>query len=508
MPFCYSQYMILTVKKERKFNEVRSKQKTVFFVLTLAIIACISAFLAFYNIGDIYFARWDEARHGINAYEMLKNNDFIVNTYNYNVDYWNLKPPLSYWCIMIFYKIFGYNVVGFKMYSAVSFILMLIVIGLFLYRSYGRKASVVGLLFIISSGIITGTHFARFADADCLYTLLYICAFIALMKVNESSWYMSGISGLCVSLAFLTKSYHAVTIFLSSVMYVILTKTYRKMNRKHYIAYFACLIIPTLAWAIARMSVDGITFLKEMLFHDFISRSYTVIENHNGPIYYYLSVIISCLKYPFISCIVALIIKVIFGRCKFNHISNTVSGLLIFIALPICMYSVSATKLSWYIFPQIILICMLLGIIFSRLLCNSRKLVSALCCLCLVMPLYSVEKNAIKVYYEDVTAQKLTDQNFLVESLSRTDEWSDKNMYFELYEDDNFLCRYQQELYLISELYGDMKCHDGGVQAFMEDDLSDYLMVDKEVYDHYEEQLVNTEIYVSNGEYYILRKKE
>ena len=33
-------------------------------------------------------------------------------------------------------------------------------------------------------------------------------------------------------------------------------------------------------------------------------------------------------------------------------------------------------------------------------------------------------------------------------------------------------------------------------------------MVDKEVYDHYEEQLVNTEIYVSNGEYYILRKKE
>ena len=48
---------------------------------------------------------WDEARLAINAYEMLKNGDFIVTHYDNNPDMWNTKPPLMIWCQVFFMKI-------------------------------------------------------------------------------------------------------------------------------------------------------------------------------------------------------------------------------------------------------------------------------------------------------------------------------------------------------------------------------------------------------------------
>ena len=49
-------------------------------------------------------------RHGVNAYEMIQNGDYIQHTYNYQVDDWNLKPSISYWGIVLGFRLFGYSV--------------------------------------------------------------------------------------------------------------------------------------------------------------------------------------------------------------------------------------------------------------------------------------------------------------------------------------------------------------------------------------------------------------
>ena len=75
-------------------------------------LAVYAAMLCFLRLDVGYVASWDEARHGISAYEMLQNKNFVVNTYNYDVDYWNLKPPFSFYGIMLGFGLFGYSVMG------------------------------------------------------------------------------------------------------------------------------------------------------------------------------------------------------------------------------------------------------------------------------------------------------------------------------------------------------------------------------------------------------------
>ena len=62
-----------------------------------ALLSFSICFLLFYNLGNNSVENWDEARHGISAYEMLKNDNYMINTFNYTPDLWNLKPPLSFW---------------------------------------------------------------------------------------------------------------------------------------------------------------------------------------------------------------------------------------------------------------------------------------------------------------------------------------------------------------------------------------------------------------------------
>lgn len=79
--------------------------------------------LCFYHLNYGVLSDWDEARHGVSAYEMLRNGEPVVSTWQYEPDYWNLKPPLSEWFIMLGYRIFAFNAWGLRFYSALSIFL-------------------------------------------------------------------------------------------------------------------------------------------------------------------------------------------------------------------------------------------------------------------------------------------------------------------------------------------------------------------------------------------------
>ena len=81
----------------KKMNDFIDK----YYWFVFAGLAAFAAMLCFLRLDVGYVASWDEARHGISAYEMIQNKNYIVNTFNYDVDYWNLKPPLSFYGIML-----------------------------------------------------------------------------------------------------------------------------------------------------------------------------------------------------------------------------------------------------------------------------------------------------------------------------------------------------------------------------------------------------------------------
>ena len=55
-------------------------QEALYWVLLLALLTA-GGFLLFTNLGETGISDCDEARHGINAYEMMQSGDYVVTTY-------------------------------------------------------------------------------------------------------------------------------------------------------------------------------------------------------------------------------------------------------------------------------------------------------------------------------------------------------------------------------------------------------------------------------------------
>ena len=64
----------------------------------------------FSGLGTGYLRNWDEARHSISACEMLDTGNYIVNTFNYTTDLWNVKPVLAFYGNLGGILLFGKNI--------------------------------------------------------------------------------------------------------------------------------------------------------------------------------------------------------------------------------------------------------------------------------------------------------------------------------------------------------------------------------------------------------------
>lgn len=123
------------------------------------------------------------------------------------MDDWNLKPSISFWGIVLGFKLFGYSVFGLRFTSALSYLLAGIACALFA-RRYSKEASLLVLGFFCANERPLSAHLARAGDADSLYLLFFTLAMLAMLSVkkNHKNVYLCG---LMFSLAFLTKSWHA-----------------------------------------------------------------------------------------------------------------------------------------------------------------------------------------------------------------------------------------------------------------------------------------------------------
>ena len=211
--------------KKRKIKKLSDgKLLGLAFWIMFSLILLLFAFLCLYKLGEGAIQNWDEARHGVSAYEMIRNNEWVVTTYGNEIDYWNLKPPLSEWIIAFGYYIFGFTPLGLRIYSAIAMILTALLSGIFAYKCSGKFTALFTLLCFLSTEPLLFIHGARTGDADSLYILFYTAA-----VVMFCNYYRKGDAGLYLSclffsFAFLTKSWHAGCIGIFILTYLIISK--------------------------------------------------------------------------------------------------------------------------------------------------------------------------------------------------------------------------------------------------------------------------------------------
>ena len=255
----------------------------VFFALLMAWIA----FMGFYKLGVKYVDPWDEARHGVNAWEMQNGGSMVQSTFLRQADYYNLKPPLSMWCIMIGLKIFSDPVIGLRFYSVICYLIVCVLVALFL-RRFGDLESLLGLAFLSVNMTPFLAHMIRAGDADSLYVLLFTVAMLAMMRIRDDHRFLY-LCGLAFSLAFLTKSFHAMMIAAIGGLFLLCTKQLFSIKWKEWCIFILCIILPVLVWGLLRYRIDGTAFFIKMWETDVRGRTGGELHSNPSPFWYYAS---------------------------------------------------------------------------------------------------------------------------------------------------------------------------------------------------------------------------
>lgn len=474
----------------------------------------VTGFLCFRCLDVAYVSSWDEARHGVSAYEMMQNGNYIVNTFGYEPDYWNLKPPLSFYGIILGFKLFGYSVMGLRFYSACAYLLTCIAIGLFL-RKYHKLTSLIGMCLLCCNYYVLGFHCARSGDADALFLMFFVFAMLAMLNVQKKHWNLY-ICGFCFAGAFLSKSFHAGVIVAIGGLYLLFTGEITKIKLKEWIGFILSFVIPLGIWFLARYSQDGMTFFTEMVMTDLLSRSSSASEGHAGDFWFYYNAFFKDFGkiYPYLLITTAVGsafygIRAVLDRSFTKEQKNETIGYALWLIIPFLFFSVVSTKLVWYGYPIFIPLSMIAAIFVGRFLteelfCENTltvllKGIFAIACVYVIITnMYSTYLYAVREIHGDEM------QMFIAESVDRDSEYAGLNAYVEAAQEMEDGTIWNQHVRFMAEISGDFKCQDGGVAEFLKVEEA-VLYISQDRYKENNKLLKDCEILFEKGNYILLK---
>lgn len=467
-------------------------------------LAVYTAMLCFLRLDTGYVASWDEARHGISAYEMLQNKNWIVNTFNYDVDYWNLKPPLSFYGIMMGFGIFGYSVMGLRFYSALSYFLICIFCGLFVKKHHCKLSSLLCMAFLCCNYMMLDNHGARAGDADALYQLFFTIAMLAMMEIPKN-YSRSYLCGICFSLAFLTKSYHAGIILLIGGLYMILTGTIKKFKIKEWIFFVLSMAVPAGIWGIARFTQDGMTFFLTMLSEDVLSRSAVASEGHSGPFYYYFQEYFLDGGMIYGILLLVMIAAGIYQLFWKKESLKPYTGYLLWLFVPLMAFSAVSTKLNWYNYPIFVPLCMLAAVALGKYLesVNAKAVLQKLALTVTFMAVVFYGYRTLNAAVLSVHGDSL--QTFIADSVDREDEIAGANAFIQVRQEIEDGSIWNANNIFVAEIEGDYQCRPYGVSGYLDCKEKKVLYISREDYTNMKdlltgEILFETEDYLMLGE--------
>lgn len=499
--------------------------------------ACLTlAFFCFRCLDVQYVDSWDEARHGVNAYEMIQNGDYIRHTYNYQTDDWNLKPSVSYWGIILGFKLFGYSVFGLRFVSALAYLVTGILCGLAASR-YSREASILVMGFFCANERPLSAHLARAGDADALFLLFFTIAMLAMLQIRRNRRYLY-VCGLSFSLAFLTKSWHAGVIAVIGGIFLLGTGQLFRLKAKEWAGFLASVFSPLLLWFGWRYTKDGWFFLKQMVEVDLLARTGSAnFEGHEFPFSFYYDMVFGNgdFIYPWLLAVCAAGLAVFFLQLPRRKVlwksaeGETCFGLLLWFLIPFLGFSLIRTKLIWYCYPCTVPLFMGAAIVLGEVLrafaavreenhetaAGKRELLRhaaqavlswAAAAACIVLTVFYM-KNA----YFHVIREAHGDpfQLFMQNHVSREASYAGKKAYVQVPgEDPQETGSWDQNMLFMAEISGDFHCEDGGAEGFLDEKEPAVLFISQAEYAQRQEELQAFPVVKERDGYLFIEKNE
>ncbi len=315
-------------------------------ILHVVLLIFISSIILFPNIINNPVYSWDEARHAVNALEIVNSGDWVTLTYNNEPDLTNLKFPLGAWLIAANYKLFGINEVSLRLWSVIFTILTTVLVYFFGSLIKNRWMGILAALIFISSMLVVSKHAGITGDYDAgasFFLALSLFLFLLFYKKRNRNFLF--LSMASVGLGVMYKSFVPGLLPLFIIfIFLLFSKEKKILLSPKDLFYSALIIIAIIApWLIAR-SVSDSSFITKLLNVDYWGRLTSAVDDHGEPFWFYI-VQLSKGFYPWLYSL----ILGLFVLSKTKNENN--SFLLIWFFTIFLLFSIATTKNYWYILP-------------------------------------------------------------------------------------------------------------------------------------------------------------
>jgi 4-amino-4-deoxy-L-arabinose transferase-like glycosyltransferase len=326
-----------------------------------ATLAGFCAYLCFFGLGSFGLVGADEPRYAQIAREMLARHDWITPTLNGLP--WLEKPALYYWSAMIFYKLFGVTDWAARLPSAVFATAMIAGIYGFV-RRFQAGMQLDAALIAASTAAVIGLGRGASTDMPLAATLtLGLLAWYTWRETGHKAWL--GVFYVMMALGTLAKGPVAPALAGAIVVVFAFVSTRERGSETRatqviaqtlwipgVLVYFAA----ALPWYVA-VQLKTHQFFQVFILQHNLERFGTNLYRHQQPYWYYAPVFLLSVL-PWTVYVLAAIVAAL--RVPTSAETGQMWGtkkwrafLLIWIAVPLAVFTVSRSKLPGYILPSV-----------------------------------------------------------------------------------------------------------------------------------------------------------
>jgi 4-amino-4-deoxy-L-arabinose transferase-like glycosyltransferase len=323
-----------------------------------------------------YFTRlgasslWDsnEAFYAETPREMIESGDYINPSFNYQPRF--NKPPLCYWIVALFYKIFGTSEAIERLTIALAAMIMIVTafaLGREIFSVQAGLLAAIGLaiaprFLMFSRRIMIDVYLAMFMSVALLFFVL------AENRPQKRRLYLA-LMYASVGLGIITKGpVAAVLPAVSFVIYLAINhrlRAWREMMMPAGLLIIAAIVLP---WYVAVYTEHGWNYIETFILKDNLSRFTQPVWGPRRSLFFYIPVLLGDM-FPWSLFLIPFIWQA--ARGKINKDKRWVL-LLIWVAVIVIFYSLSRNKEDLYILPIYPAVAALVGGLLARFIASNQ----------------------------------------------------------------------------------------------------------------------------------------
>ncbi len=312
-------------------------------ILLVFIMATITAFRVFWNLGEAPVERWDEQTNIDVVSDTINNQSFPVLTYG-NKPFFE-KPPLWYFAGIAIGSVTPVSLLSMRTISALFGFLTITFTAYLAWRWWGWIAGFISWitalttnhLFVTNPAGVFSTHTFRSADVDSMLMFFLIAAYAASVKM-PSSTRAAALTGVFTGLAVLTKGpIGFLPLFITSLQ-----------SKRSFVAWIIA-IVTVCPWYAMMVAQFGMTFIHQHAGYHLLKRATMPIEGHNHPLWYYVSILTNRAFFLSWEILVFALVWLLIRRNMLRD-RRTRSAYILTLAF-IIVPTLIQTRLAWYLLP-------------------------------------------------------------------------------------------------------------------------------------------------------------